>query len=108
MLRALTLLFLCQLAGETVVRVIGLTFPGPVLGMGLLLAILLIRGKSWPDLDGVADTILRNLVDNALKACIAGDGLSRPPLSTLADPIRSGRRIDFRNEFNRLAPAIVG
>jgi len=61
MLRALTLLFLCQLAGETVVRGIGLTFPGPVLGMGLLLAILLIRGSSWPDLDAVADTILRNL-----------------------------------------------
>ena len=61
MLRALTLLFLCQLAGETLTRAAGLTFPGPVLGMGLLVVILLIRGSSWPDLDGVADTILRNL-----------------------------------------------
>jgi holin-like protein len=59
-LRALTLLFLCQLVGETVVRGIGLTFPGPVLGMGMLFALLLARG-SWPDLDAVADTILRNL-----------------------------------------------
>jgi holin-like protein len=61
MLRALTLLFLCQLTGETLVRALGIAFPGPVLGMGLLLAILLARGRSWPDLEGVADTILRNL-----------------------------------------------
>jgi holin-like protein len=60
MLRALTLLFLCQLAGETVVRGVGLTFPGPVLGMGMLFTLLLAQG-SWPDLDAVSDTILRNL-----------------------------------------------
>ena len=36
MLQALTLLFLCQLAGEVMVQALGLTFPGPVLGMGLL------------------------------------------------------------------------
>ena len=36
MLNALTLLFLCQLAGEVIVQALGITFPGPVLGMGLL------------------------------------------------------------------------
>ena len=61
MIRALTLLFLCQLVGETVVRAAELPFPGPVLGMGLLFASLLVYGRSGPDLDGVADGILRNL-----------------------------------------------
>jgi holin-like protein len=61
MLQALTVLFLCQLAGEVIVRAAGLTFPGPVLGMGLLFAGLLVRGRTGPALDGVADTILRNL-----------------------------------------------
>ena len=36
MLQALTLLFLCQLAGEVLVRALGIVFPGPVLGMALL------------------------------------------------------------------------
>lgn len=61
LLRAVTLLFVCQLAGEALVQAMGLAFPGPVIGMGLLLALLLLRGKSWPDLDSVTDTILRNL-----------------------------------------------
>jgi holin-like protein len=61
MLYALTLLFVCQLAGEVVVRALGVTFPGPVLGMGLLFAGLLVRGQSGAALDGVADGILRHL-----------------------------------------------
>lgn len=61
MINALTLLFLCQLAGEVIVRSLGLTFPGPVLGMGLIFAGLLIFGRSGPALDAVADTLLRNL-----------------------------------------------
>ncbi len=61
MLRALTLLFLCQLAGEAAVRAAGLAFPGPVLGMGLLFAALLATGRTGADLDGVADTLLKNL-----------------------------------------------
>ncbi len=60
MLRVLTLLFLCQLAGETAVRWVDLPFPGPVLGMGLLLAVLVARGGTWAELDAVSDTILRN------------------------------------------------
>ena len=38
MINALTLLFLCQLAGEVLVRALGITFPGPVLGLGLIFA----------------------------------------------------------------------
>lgn len=61
MLNALTLLFLCQLAGEIVVRSLGITFPGPVLGMALLFGGLLAFGRSGQPLDEVADTLLRNL-----------------------------------------------
>ena len=61
MLRALTLLFFCQLAGEAIVRAAGLAFPGPVLGMALLIAGLFAVGRAGADLDGVADGILRNL-----------------------------------------------
>jgi holin-like protein len=61
MLGAITLLFFCQLAGEAIVRGLGLTFPGPVLGMGLLLAGLLVLGRSAPSLDTTADGILRSL-----------------------------------------------
>jgi holin-like protein len=61
MTAALTLLFLCQLVGEVAVHSLGITFPGPVLGMGLLFAIVAARGGSGPALDAVADTLLRNL-----------------------------------------------
>lgn len=61
MIPALSILFLCQLVGEVVVRVVGLPFPGPVLGMGLLFAGLLVRGRSDPVLDAAADAILRHL-----------------------------------------------
>ncbi|HMQ91949.1 MAG TPA: CidA/LrgA family protein [Amaricoccus sp.] len=61
MLQALTLLFLCQLAGEAAVRAADLAFPGPVLGMGLFFAGLLVAGRTGPSLDAVADTILKNL-----------------------------------------------
>ena len=61
MIQALTLLFTCQLAGEAAVRAAGVTLPGPVLGMGLLFAGLLALGRSGPELDRVADTILKNL-----------------------------------------------
>lgn len=61
MLNALTLLFLCQLVGEAVVQALGITFPGPVLGMGLLFAGLSLLGHSGEWLDTVADTILKSL-----------------------------------------------
>jgi holin-like protein len=61
MLYALTLLFLCQLVGEIAVQIVGIPFPGPVLGMALLFGGLLALGHSGDALDTVADTILKNL-----------------------------------------------
>jgi len=45
MLLALTVILICQLVGEVVVRGTGLPMPGPVLGMVLLLAILALRDR---------------------------------------------------------------
>lgn len=44
MLPALTLLLGLQLAGEVIVRTAGLPLPGPVVGMALMFAGLVIRG----------------------------------------------------------------
>ena len=44
MIEALTLILLCQLAGEVLVGAFELPVPGPVLGMLLLLGWLFIRG----------------------------------------------------------------
>ncbi|RCS57122.1 CidA/LrgA family protein [Parvibium lacunae] len=45
MLKALTLILLFQLAGETITLLCGLPIPGPVIGMALLFAALLWRGR---------------------------------------------------------------
>ena len=42
-LRGLALLLLCQCAGEVLARGLHLPLPGPVLGLGLLLALLLLN-----------------------------------------------------------------
>jgi holin-like protein len=44
MLAGLTLVFACQLAGELLVRLLGIPVPGPVVGMVILLAGLVIGG----------------------------------------------------------------
>lgn len=61
MIRAITLLLVCQLAGEVLVRSFGVPFPGPVLGMVLLFGGLLVFKTSAPVLEETADTLLRNL-----------------------------------------------
>ena len=61
MIHALTLLLLCQLAGEAIVQAIGLALPGPVLGMIILFAGLLALGRAAPALEATSDGILRNL-----------------------------------------------
>jgi holin-like protein len=43
-LQGLTLIFICQLAGEALVRLLGVPFPGPVAGMVLLLLLLVAAG----------------------------------------------------------------
>jgi putative effector of murein hydrolase LrgA (UPF0299 family) len=45
MLASLSLILLCQLIGEAVVRGLGLPVPGPVLGLLLLLILLLARDR---------------------------------------------------------------
>lgn len=61
MLGSLTLLLLCQLIGEITVRATGLPLPGPVLGMTLLFAGLLVRGEIPQPLADTAGALLRNL-----------------------------------------------
>lgn len=63
---ALTALLACQLAGEIIVITLrqlmpGLAFPGPVIGMALLFAVLLWRGGPGNSLDATTSGILRNL-----------------------------------------------
>lgn len=61
MLNALTLIFCCQLAGESLVTVAALPIPGPVCGMALMFAGLLVRGGIPDDLAKVGDALLGNL-----------------------------------------------
>ncbi|MGF1621799.1 MAG: CidA/LrgA family protein [Rhodomicrobiaceae bacterium] len=61
MLNALTLILCCQLAGELLVTATGLPIPGPVCGMALMFAGLLLKGGIPDDLANVADTLLGNL-----------------------------------------------
>ena len=65
MIASLTWLLLYQLAGEILARVLSLPVPGPVIGMGLLFATLIIRGRSGnpvPEaLQHTANTLLQHL-----------------------------------------------
>ncbi|MGX7708135.1 CidA/LrgA family protein [Methylobacterium sp. Gmos1] len=45
MILSLTLLLLCQLAGEILARTFALPVPGPVVGMALLLGVLILRDR---------------------------------------------------------------
>lgn len=59
-LLGLTVLLVCQLAGELISHGLGIPVPGPVIGLVLLLAGLQLRGRRDP-LDAVADGLLRYL-----------------------------------------------
>lgn len=61
MLKFITVLLVCQLAGEVVARAAGLPIPGPVLGMVLLFVGLLVRGRVPADLATTAGALLENL-----------------------------------------------
>jgi holin-like protein len=70
MIASLSLILLCQLIGEVVVRAIGVPVPGPVIGLVLLLLLLLGRDR-FPSLargpltgdgvEGVSRGMLANL-----------------------------------------------
>lgn len=61
MLRALTVLVLCQFLGEVIARGAGLPLPGPVVGLVLLLVLLVVRGGADEDLRGTSNGLLRHL-----------------------------------------------
>jgi len=61
MLEYLTFILACQLLGEFVVASTEMPVPGPVVGMVLLFAFLMIRGEVPGQLALVADSLLRNL-----------------------------------------------
>ncbi len=61
MVRAMTILLLCQLAGTIIQEGTGLPIPGPVLGLVLLLGILVRAGGPSPYLQETARGLLKYL-----------------------------------------------
>ena len=61
MVRALSLLLLCQLLGTVIARASGVPIPGPVFGLILLLALLVARSGPDPELHSTAQGLLRHL-----------------------------------------------
>lgn len=72
MIGTIALLLGFQLAGEILVRVLGLPIPGPVAGMVMLFAALVIRGAVPDDVATVANGLLAHL---ALLFVPAGVGI---------------------------------
>ena len=60
-LQGLTLIFVCQLAGEALVRLLGVPFPGPVAGMVILLLGLVVGGGPSAKLRGAGTGLLNYL-----------------------------------------------
>lgn len=58
MIESLTLLLVCQLVGEVLAGLFRLPVPGPVLGMVLLFAGLLVRGSVPRAMQSTAGTLL--------------------------------------------------
>jgi holin-like protein len=61
MIRGLVQILLFQGLGELISKVLRLPIPGPVVGMSLLLAYLLMRGRINPDLDLVSAAFAQHL-----------------------------------------------
>jgi holin-like protein len=69
MIASLSLILLCQLAGEVFVHALGLPMPGPVIGLMLLLVLLLMRDRfamlaRGPLQDGSVESTSRGLLAN--------------------------------------------
>lgn len=58
---ALTIILCCQLFGELLTTFSGLPMPGPVVGMVILFAGLVVRGSIPDELTAVSNTLLENL-----------------------------------------------
>lgn len=61
MIRALAVILCCQLAGETAARALALPAPGPVLGMLLLWALMVVSPRLAAMVTPVGEGILRHL-----------------------------------------------
>lgn len=61
MLWALTVLLVYQLAGEVIAVAFGLPVPGPVIGLALLFATLVVRGAAPERLRDTANGLLQHL-----------------------------------------------
>jgi holin-like protein len=72
MLLGISILLICQLCGEILVRLLNFPVPGPVIGMVLLLIFLIIKGSVPKTVQTVSDALLNNL---ALLYVPAGVGL---------------------------------
>jgi holin-like protein len=67
MIASLSLILLCQLAGEVIVRGFALPMPGPVVGLVLLLVLLLARDRfaglaRGPLQQGRVETVSKNML----------------------------------------------
>jgi putative effector of murein hydrolase LrgA (UPF0299 family) len=60
MIEAGILLLLCQLAGESIVRALGVPVPGPVLGAMVMLILLAVRRKVPENLERTSHDLLAN------------------------------------------------
>ena len=61
LLIGITLLLIYQLAGESIVLLLGLPVPGPVVGMLLLFFTLMVRGRVGEQLESAANGLLTHL-----------------------------------------------
>lgn len=61
MIGYLTLILSCQLLGELAAQALGLPVPGPVLGMAIFFAFLLVRGHVPEALASTSEGLLRNM-----------------------------------------------
>jgi len=68
MIASLSVILICQLIGEVIVRGLRLPVPGPVIGMALLFAVLILRDR----VEGLARGPLRdNAVEGTAKGMLA-------------------------------------
>lgn len=101
MIQSFAIILACQLAGEILARASGLPLPGPVIGIGFLLGLLLARGQ-------LAGLMPGALNDGSLEA-VAGALLAH--LSVLFVPAGVGviQRLDILGQhWPALAVALVG
>lgn len=60
LLLGFTVLLAFQLIGEILARGFSLPVPGPVIGMGLLFGLLILRGQSFNALDDASSALLKH------------------------------------------------